>query len=539
MNPFTESMFVLFAILALGAWIGQWSWRGISLGTAGVLFAALAFGHFGLSVPKEVMDFGLILFVYAVGLTAGPSFFRTFRRRGMQFIVLALVIVGSGALLTALIAYLLKLSPALAAGLYTGALTCTPALAGALDSLLRLSSADAPLASVGYGIAYPFSMISMVLLIQFLPRLLKRPVKTEEQKWLAEKAIETPGLHSHQFRITNPNCDGRTVAELNPRRLAQVNLSRIKHGDSIYAAMPEAVLHLGDLVIAVGSEEELDKLTFLFGERTDERMDITADAVSMDTEVMDESLTGKTLASLRVWEQFMVIITRIRRQGLEIAPHGNVTLEMGDGIRVVGEKSAVEAFIARVQGSPRRASETSMTAYLVGLLVGVLIGLIPVPFGEGVTVKLGMAGGVFLTSLLIGHFGRIGPLRLYVPPAAKNLTRELGLMLFLAGAGTNAGAHLVDVLKDEGWILLLAGAGITLLSALAGLIVMMKVYKLNLLSAMGSLTAAMTNPPALASANSQTETDLPSIAYASTYPVALIFKILLAQALVEVLSRLL
>jgi putative transport protein len=268
-------------------------------------------------------------------------------------------------------------------------------------------------------------------------------------------------------------------------------------------------------------------------------MDVNAEVLSVDVEVMDESLTGKTLAHMRVWEQFTVVITRIRRQGLEIVPHGRVTLEMGDGIRVVGEKSAVESFVVRAQGSPRRASETSMTAYLFGLLIGVLIGLIPVPVGEGVTVKLGMAGGVFLTSLLIGHFGRIGPFRLYVPPAAKNLTRELGLMLFLAGAGTNAGAHLVDVLQDQGWILLAAGAFITLLSALAGLLVMIKVYKLNLLSAMGALTASMTNPPALASANSQTETDLPSIAYASTYPVALIFKILLAQALVELLGRLL
>jgi putative transport protein len=539
MNPFTESMFVLFAILTIGAWIGQWSWRGISLGTAGVLFAALVFGHFGLSIPKEVMDFGLILFVYSVGLTAGPSFFRTFRRRGMQFVILAIVIVGSGALLTALAAYLLKLSPALAAGLYTGAMTCTPALASVLDSLHRIAPDEAALASVGYGIAYPFSMISIVLIVQFLPTLLKRPVKIEEGQWLAEKEVESLGLVAHQFRITNPNCDGRTVAEVNPRRLAQVNLSRVKHGDRVFAATPETVLYLGDIVMAVGSADELDKMTLLLGERTDERMDVNAEVLSVDVEVMDESLTGKTLAHMRVWEQFTVVITRIRRQGLEIVPHGRVTLEMGDGIRVVGEKSAVESFVVRAQGSPRRASETSMTAYLFGLLIGVLIGLIPVPVGEGVTVKLGMAGGVFLTSLLIGHFGRIGPFRLYVPPAAKNLTRELGLMLFLAGAGTNAGAHLVDVLQDQGWILLAAGAFITLLSALAGLLVMIKVYKLNLLSAMGALTASMTNPPALASANSQTETDLPSIAYASTYPVALIFKILLAQALVELLGRLL
>jgi putative transport protein len=457
----------------------------------------------------------------------------------MQFVILAIVIVGSGALLTALAAYLLKLSPALAAGLYTGAMTCTPALASVLDSLHRIAPDEAALASVGYGIAYPFSMISIVLIVQFLPTLLKRPVKIEEGQWLAEKEVESLGLVAHQFRITNPNCDGRTVAEVNPRRLAQVNLSRVKHGDRVFAATPETVLYLGDIVMAVGSADELDKMTLLLGERTDERMDVNAEVLSVDVEVMDESLTGKTLAHMRVWEQFTVVITRIRRQGLEIVPHGRVTLEMGDGIRVVGEKSAVESFVVRAQGSPRRASETSMTAYLFGLLIGVLIGLIPVPVGEGVTVKLGMAGGVFLTSLLIGHFGRIGPFRLYVPPAAKNLTRELGLMLFLAGAGTNAGAHLVDVLQDQGWILLAAGAFITLLSALAGLLVMIKVYKLNLLSAMGALTASMTNPPALASANSQTETDLPSIAYASTYPVALIFKILLAQALVELLGRLL
>jgi putative transport protein len=404
-----------------------------------------------------------------------------------------------------------------------------------LDTLHQLSPETAPLASVGYGIAYPFSMISMVLLVQFLPLLLKRSVKAEEQQWLTEKEAETPALVASQFRVTNPNCEGRSVAEVNPRRLAQVNLSRVKRDEHVFAATPETVLQVGDVVMAVGPAEELEKLTLVLGSRTNERMDVNADVLSMDVEVMEEALTGRTLAQMRVWEQFTVVITRIRRHGLEIVPHGNVTLERGDGIRVVGEKAAVEEFIRRAQGSPRRAGETSMTAYLFGLLVGVLIGLIPVPVGQGVSVRLGMAGGVFLTSLLIGHLGRIGPLRLYVPPAAKNLTRELGLMLFLAGAGTNAGAHLANVMQDQGWLLLLAGAGITILSALTGLFVMVRLYRLNLLAAMGALTAAMTNPPALSSANNQTETDLPSIAYASTYPAALILKIVLAQALVQVL----
>ncbi|HEX9331694.1 MAG TPA: TrkA C-terminal domain-containing protein, partial [Anaerolineales bacterium] len=425
MNPFAEGMFVLFAILTLGAWIGHWSWRGISLGSAGVLFIALVFGHFGMIVPKEVMDLGLLLFVYSVGLSAGPSFFRTFRKRGMQFVVLALVVVGTGAVVTVLLAYLLNLPLALAIGLYAGSLTCTPALAAAVDTLSRVLPEAAPLASVGYGIAYPYSMIGMVLLIQFLPKLLKRSIKTEEKLWLDEKAIEAPGLQARQFRVTNVNINGKTVAELNPRRLAQVNISRVKQGEKVSAAKPETQIHTGDLVMAVGPEEELNKLRILLGEETNERMDVNAEVLSVDVEVMDESLTGKTLAQMRVWEQFTLVITRIRRQGLEIVPLGNVALERGDGIRVVGEKSAVEAFVRRAQGSPRKAMETSMVPYLTGLLAGVLVGLVPIPVGQGVTLKLGMAGGVFIISLLIGHFGKIGPFQLYVPPAAKNLTREL------------------------------------------------------------------------------------------------------------------
>jgi putative transport protein len=536
MNPFTEEMFVLFAILTLGAWIGHWSWRGVSLGTAGVLFVGLVFGHFDLSVPKEVMDLGLLLFVYSVGLSAGPSFFRTFRKRGMQFVIQALVVAGTGAMVAGLLAYLLHLPLGLAIGLYAGSLTCTPALAAAIDTFNRVLPEAAPLASVGYGIAYPYSMIGMVLLIQFLPQLLKRPIKTEEKHWLAEKTMEAPGLQARQFRVTNANIDGKSVAELNPRRLAQVNISRIKHGENVSAAKPETCIHTGDLVMAVGPQEELDKLRILLGEETNERMDVNAGVLSVDVEVMEEALTGRTLAQMRVWEQFTVVITRIRRQGLEIVPHGNVALERGDGIRVVGEKSAVEEFVRRAQGSPRKALETSMVPYLTGLLIGVLVGLVPIPVGQGITLKLGMAGGVFITSLLIGHFGDRS-LPALCPTCAR--LRELGLMLFLAGAGTNAGAHLVEVLRDQGWILLLAGAAITTLSALAGLAVMIKIYRLNLLSAMGALTAAMTNPPALSAAVNQTETDLPALSYASTYPVALIFKILLAQALLELLRHLL
>ncbi len=530
-------MLVLFAILAIGSWIGQISIRGLSLGAAGVLFTALVFGHFGKTVPKEVMDLGLLLFVYAVGISAGPRFFRTFRRNGIQFVVIAGATLLIGALATIGLALALHLPYDLSSGLFTGALTCTPALAAAIDVIERISPTGSASASVGYGIAYPFSIIGVVLLVQVLPRLLRRNLRAEESRWLQERQAETPSLMARQFRITNPNCHGKRVFDVNPHRMVLANISRIKRGGQVFAAGPQMELQLGDVVMVVGTEPELEKMRFLLGEETDERMDVNSNVLAVDVEVAQESLTGKSLADMRLWEQYTVVITRIRRQGLELVPTGGATLEMGDNIRVVGDKDAVEAFVKLVQGSPRRADETNMVPFLIGLLLGIAVGSIPVNLPNGLTVKLGMAGGAFIVSLLIGHFGRIGPFRMYVPAAARNLSRELGLMLFLAGAGVSAGAHFVEVIQERGWILLVAGAVITILPALTGILLMHYYYRMNLLSTMGALCACMTNPPGLSAANAQTETDLPALSYASVYPVALIFKILLAQGLVEILRR--
>jgi putative transport protein len=317
------------------------------------------------------------------------------------------------------------------------------------------------------------------------------------------------------------------------------NISRIKHGEQVFAASPDRVVHLGDVVMVVGPQDELDKMQFLLGEETQERMDVNADVLSVDVDVTEASLTGKKLAQMRLFERYTVVITRIRRQGVEITPTGVTTLEMGDNIRVVGDKDAVDEFVRLVHGRPHKADETNMLPFLGGLLLGILLGSIPVTLSSGVQVRLGSAGGAFLVSLLVGHFGGLGPLRLYVPAAARNLSRELGLILFLAGAGISAGADFVETLQQQGSSLVLGGAVITIVAVLAGLVLMHLFYRMNLLATMGALSAGMTNPPALGAANTQTETDLPTLYYASVYPVALIFKIVLAQLLAAVLWRLL
>jgi putative transport protein len=533
-----DQMLVLFAILAIGSLLGQLSWRGLSLGSAAVFFVGLVFGHFGYTVPKAVMDLGLLLFLYAIGLQAGPRFFRTFRKQGWQFVVIAGAALLAAAGVTALLAQLLNLPAALAAGMFTGAVTNTPALAGAIDTVARIEPAQTAAVSVGYGIAYPFSIIAVTLLVQFLPKLLHRDVKTAEEQWLEQQRQERPALQKRQFCVSNPNLDGKRLGDLDTHRVSQVNISRVRQGEQVVPATSDVILHLGDVLLAVGLEEELDKLRLLIGEETNVPMETNARTLSRDLYVTDTRLAGKRLMDLHVWEQYNVIITRIRRQGLEITPIGSSTLDMGDSLRVVGDQASIDEFAKLIGGDTRHVDETNMVPFLIGLMLGIMLGLIPFQLPSGMTIKLGAAGGAFLVSLILGHFGRVGPFRVYVPAAARNLSRELGLMLFLGGAGANAGTQLAKVVGERGWGIFGAAALITVAAVAVTLLLAFGFYRMNILSTMGMTAGVMTNPPALAAANGQTTTDVPAVIYASAFPVVLIFKILLAQILVQVLRLL-
>lgn len=537
---FAEEMAVLFGILAVGAVLGKISFRGVSFGAAGVLFAALIFGHFGLKVPKDVMDLGLVLFVYAVGLQAGPSFFRTFKAHAMQFVIIGTIAVTAGALLTVGLTRYLNLPFDLAAGLYTGALTCTPALAGAIDAIERLSEAGgtSAAASVGYGIAYPFSMLGVVLLVHFLPRLFRRDLKAEETRWLAEQEAETPRLLEKRFIISNPNCFGVRMDELVAHRVGNVTICRVRRGDHVMAAAPDVILREGDIVQVVGLKDELEKMRLVLGEETETPVEATQKVISREVDVTEHSLAGRKIGDLHAWTKYGVVITRLRRNSVEITPRGRIALMLGDTLRMVGDRDGVNQFASLLDTKHHKVEETNMVPFLVGLILGVSIGSIPVELPNGMTIKLGVAGGAFVVSLLVGHFGRIGPWRIHVPAAAKNLSRELGLMLFLAGAGTRAGSRFMEVVSQHGWSLFFAGAAITVITVTVGVSVMHFAYRMPVLSMMGALSATMTNPPGLGAANSRTDTDLPTLSYASVYPVALIFKILLAQVLVEVLRGL-
>ncbi len=532
---FAEQMLVLFAILAIGSWLGGLTWRGVSLGTAAVFFVGLAFGHFGLTIPKPVMDLGLLLFVYAVGLQAGPRFFRTFKKQGREFVIVSLAALLAAGIVTVLLARLLGYSYALAAGMFTGAVTNTPALAGAIDAVGRLDSEQAATVSVGYGIAYPFSIVGVTILVSFLPKILRRPVKQAEEDWLASQAGEQPLLVKKQFKITNDNLEGKRLGNLDTHRVSQVNVSRIQQKGKVVTGTPDVVLHVGDILLAVGTETELEKLRLLIGDEVQVQMEPSTQTVTREMHVTESKLAGKRLMDLRVWDNYAVVITRIRRAGVELAPVGTSTLEFGDTLRVVGDATVVDEFARLVSGDARKIDETNMVPFLIGILLGILVGQIAIPLVNGMSIKLGTVGGALIVSLLLGHFGRVGPFRMYVPVAARNISRELGLMLFLGGAGANAGTQLAKVVQAQGAGVFLAGAAITLTATCVTIIVTHLIFRMNLLSVIGLTAGVMTNPPALAAAENQTTTGVPAVTYASAFPVVLIFKIVLAQILVQLL----
>jgi len=292
---------------------------------------------------------------------------------------------------------------------------------------------------------------------------------------------------------------------------------------------------VGDIVLAGGAEGELEKLRLLIGEEVHVPMEASLQTLAREMHVTESKLAGKRLMDLHVLENYGVVITRIRRAGVELAPVGASTLELGDTLRVVGDGAALDEFARLVSKDARKIDETNMVPFLIGILLGILVGLVQIPLGGGMSIKLGTAGGALIVSLLLGHFGRVGSFRVYVPVAARNISRELGLMLFLGGAGANAGTQLIKVVQAQGAGVFLAGAAITLTATIVTLIMTHLIYKMNLLSVMGLTAGVLTNPPALAAAENQTTTGVPAVTYASAFPVVLIFKILLAQVLVQAL----
>jgi putative transport protein len=521
----SQPVTAFFLIVALGAGLGSIRIAGITLGASGVLFTALLFGHFDVQLPPSFQDLGTILFVYAIGLQAGPRFFNQFRHRGFVFAKVGILVIITGAAMTWVLTWLLELDPALAIGMYAGAMTSTPGLAAAMDA------AQNPTVSVGYGLAYPLGIIGVVLLVQLLPRFFKVNLKDEERR-LREHDSKESGLDRRQFVVRNPACSGKTLAELEFRQLTEVNVTRILRQGKVSVAIADSKLELGDVVVAVGRQSELDKLTILFGEESfGEEIFETTDIVSRDITISTDQMVGKTLAELKILKNYGIIVSRVFREDLDFVPTGRYVMEIGDLLRIVGSRDDCNRFVEEAGQQEKRIYETNIATLSLGIFLGVLLAYKEFHLPGGAVFRLGLAGGPLLVSLVLSHFGRIGNLNVRTPRGAKYIMQQLGLVLFLAAAGTAAGGSLAEVIAESGVMILLAGAAITLTSALIGCAAAFYVFRQDFLTVLGVVCGSMTSTPALGVVSGISDRPESILAYTAVYPVAMILIAVVCQFL--------
>jgi len=532
-------LLLLFLVAGVGYPLGRLEVKGVSLGVAAVLFSGLAFGAIDprLKLPEVIYVLGLALFVYAVGLSSGPAFVASLRRDGARSNLLALGAVTFAAVLAALAKRTLDLRAPVAAGLYAGSLTNTPALAGALETLKHVATGAAlerALADpvVGYSIAYPVGVIGTVLALALAQRAFRVDYAAEARA-LRGFGVSNEPLRNVTIRVTRPGAAALTLAEVAREHGGAVLFGRIKRGDHFVVAEGAARFEVDDLVTAVGAAEDLDRLVAWLGEPAAERIDL--DRREFDQRrifVSENAAVGRRIESLELGPRFGAVVTRVRRGDADLLPQPGTVLELGDRVRVVAPTDRMAEVSAFLGDSYRDVSELDLFTVSLGLALGLLLGVVPLPRPGGLRVNLGFAGGPLLVALALGVKGRVGPLVFSLPYAANRMLRQIGLVLFLAGVGTRAGfAFRTTLATSGGLVLFAAGAAITLATAAAVLWVGHRLLGIPMSLLGGMLAGIQTQPAVLGYALEQTGNELPNIGYTAVYPIATLAKILIVQVL--------
>lgn len=527
-------LLLLFVVAGIGYPLGQIRIASVNLGIGAVLFVGLAVGslHPDLKLPEFVYLLGLVLFVYTVGLSSAPGFFESLRGQGLRDNALVAGVLAASAALVWAMSRAFNLAPALAAGLFAGGLTNTPALAAAIDYLKHApgSAASAQALAeptVAYSLAYPFGVLGVILSIHLARRALHIPPGSPTRA--ADTRLEVATV-----RVTRPDLAGTTVRELFQLHGWRAVLGRVKRGSQTIVATDPLPIELGDLVSVVASRLEIERIVRVLGEPHAERIDLDrSDVDYRRVFVSSREVAGRTLRDIDLPGHFGAIVTRVRRGDVEFLPTGDTVVQLGDRLRVLTYRGNMDE-VSRFFGDSFRAlSEIDLLTFSVGISAGLLVGLVPIPMPGGVVFRLGLAGGPLLVSLLLGKLGRTGPM-VWTLPYNVNLTlRQLGLLLFLAGIGTRAGYSFASYLSTgEGVPLLLAGAMLTTGTSLALLLLGHFLFRIPFVTLSGILAGLQTQPAVLAFALEQSEDEAPNVGYATVYPTATVMKVLIAQIIV-------
>jgi putative transport protein len=541
------SLLVVSVVVAAGIGAGHVRVRGIGLGIAGVLFAGLVAGHLGFVPPPATLellrDFGLILFVYAIGAQLGPGFFESLRHGGARLNALAAAVALGGLGVAIVGAKLLQLDVAGVAGVLAGATTNTPSLGAAqqvLDGLPGVDEVRRGLPSLGYAVAYPFGVMGIIAGLVVLRAVFRIDPKAEADALLRARSSEHPPVERRTVVVENNNLEGTPIKDIPGFAGYGVVVSRVlpRHGSAAVTARPDAVVHVGDALLVVGAGQGLHDFTVVVGRVASVDLRAAPGVVDFARVVMtNKGHVGRTLADAEVALGGSVTFTRLLRGEVELTARADHRLRLGDLVHVVGEPDALKRAAAWFGNADKALSTAELLPLFIGVAAGVVLGAVAIPLLLPAPLRLGLAGGPLVAAIALGRIGRIGPVVWYMPGNVNAALRELGMALFLSAVGLKAGAHVVDAVRSgTGPLWVGLGIAITVVPLLVVGVFGRIVLGVDYPTLSGVLAGAMTDPPALAFAQGLAGSDAPAVGYAAVYPLTMVLRIVGAQLLVLFLS---
>ena len=541
----TQSLIVLLIAISVGFFVGKIRIGSISLGVAAVMFVGLFLGHYGFRMDESILvfvrDFGLILFVYGIGIQVGPSFFSSFKKDGLLFNLLAVGTVLLGGLITYFIHVISKIDIENAVGLMSGSVTNTPGLGAAKSTLQEIQNKFPSKVfsdpAIAYAITYPLGVIGIISTIVLSKLVLK--INFAKELFICNDSTDKSEVIIHEkCRVTNSAIFGKSIYEIFKEfDIHNIIISRLKNSGSqvVYSPSLDTKIHEKDVIMVVGAPKNVEQFIKRIGKvSTDLFIESEHDVITKNIFVTKKSSTHKTLAELDLYNKFNLKVTRVFRSGMELLAQPNLRLNYGDRLKIVGNKEAISEVEKIIGNSEKRLLEPDFLSLFGGLIIGIIIGSIPIFIPSlPVPLKLGFAAGPLLTALVISRYGGIGVIHSYINNGAVHFMKDLGICLFFAAVGIHAGASFYEnFIKFNGWLWIYYGCYITLIPLVILVLIGRFVFKLNFFQLVGIMSGAYTDPAALAFSTKYLDSDIPIQAYATVYPMVTIFRIFIAQLLI-------
>jgi putative transport protein len=543
--PVAHDIGVIVLVCMAGMALGSVRVRGAGLGSAGVLFAGIVTGHFGEPVDAGTLDFvkefGLILFVFTIGLQLGPGFFAALRQQGVRMNALAAAIVILGAVCAPLAGWIAGFDPAAVLGIFSGASINMPSLGAAaqtLSTLPGIAPERLALPALASAVTFPTAIVASLAAVLLLKGVFRIDPSREALEFAMAQRGRTEPLERRTLVVTNPNLDGVHIDSIPGRLEAGVAVSRVRHGAATYVATDHTAVQRGDRIVVVGTRDGLDRFERVVGERsTDDLVEEGGGVTSRRVVVTAADVLGKSVADLELDDRFGASVTRITRADIQMTAVPGLRLQFGDRLQVVGREADLDRAAAALGNSVKELNETHFIPLFIGMFLGIVLGTLPIAVpGLPEPVRLGLAGGPLVVALIVGRFGRIGRLASHMPVNANLAFREFGIALFFAAVGLAAGPTFFQtVLSPTGVQWMVAGACVTALPLVAVGSLARAAWKMNFVTLAGLLAGSMTAPPVLTFANELSGSDAPTVAYAMVYPLTMLLRVLTAQALTFIL----